>query len=258
MQVDWTGLHHLFSPTRRVRHCLCPLCSHCLRSPIHRLCLAFSLPSQPETPPVRCVATGCRRSDGPGSSQGTAGRSPRARGTRCRSRSVRSHPGLKLNIPAWLLCMSWWPDFEFRGTCRRRGLDDPGRVARLHGPEVPRQPVRTFGLANMDDHKLNGPNHLGFVVAVALITSDARLTGCEARTAARPPRRRRRRRRRRARPGCGRSPECVGCSTAAAARPAPTTASSLCRRTHRGGLGALTARVTSDSGRCTSLNMTWR
>ena len=26
------------------------------------------------------------------------------------------HPELKLKIPAWVFCMSWCPDFEFRGT----------------------------------------------------------------------------------------------------------------------------------------------
>ena len=26
------------------------------------------------------------------------------------------HPELKLNTPPWLFCMSWCPDFEFRGT----------------------------------------------------------------------------------------------------------------------------------------------
>ena len=29
------------------------------------------------------------------------------------------HSELKLKIPAWVFCMSWCPDFEFRGTCRR-------------------------------------------------------------------------------------------------------------------------------------------
>ena len=28
--------------------------------------------------------------------------------------AVRCPPGLKLNIPPWLFCMSWCPDFEFR------------------------------------------------------------------------------------------------------------------------------------------------
>ena len=26
------------------------------------------------------------------------------------------HPGLKLKLPAWVFCVSWCPDFEFRGT----------------------------------------------------------------------------------------------------------------------------------------------
>ena len=26
------------------------------------------------------------------------------------------HPGLRLKMPAWVFCMSWCPDFEFRGT----------------------------------------------------------------------------------------------------------------------------------------------
>ena len=29
---------------------------------------------------------------------------------------VRSHPELNFNIPPQLFCMSWCPDFEFRGT----------------------------------------------------------------------------------------------------------------------------------------------
>ena len=28
------------------------------------------------------------------------------------------HPELKLKIPAWVFCVSWCPDFEFRGTYR--------------------------------------------------------------------------------------------------------------------------------------------
>ena len=32
-------------------------------------------------------------------------------------------PGRRLKIPAWVFCMSWCPDFEFRGGIRRR----PGR-----------------------------------------------------------------------------------------------------------------------------------
>ena len=35
------------------------------------------------------------------------------------------HPGLQLKIPAWVFCMSWCPDFEFRGTQAERAAKAP-------------------------------------------------------------------------------------------------------------------------------------
>ena len=41
------------------------------------------------------------------------------------------HPELKLNIPPLLLCMSWCPDFEFRGTQGSRLPDSEGKKVDL-------------------------------------------------------------------------------------------------------------------------------
>ena len=40
--------------------------------------------------------------------------------------SVRSHPGLKLNIPSWLVCMSWFPLTLSSGGHRARRSDRRG------------------------------------------------------------------------------------------------------------------------------------
>ena len=61
---------------------------------------------------------GCQRNDS--LADGYTSPSSRAASTPCAMRFAcerqMRHPGLKLNIPPWLYCMSWCPDFEFRGT----------------------------------------------------------------------------------------------------------------------------------------------
>ena len=47
------------------------------------------------------------------------------------------HPELKLNIPAWVSCMSWCADFEFRGMSRTLSRSGP-TTARWPRPSSPR------------------------------------------------------------------------------------------------------------------------
>ena len=56
------------------------------------------------------------------------------------------HPGLKLNMPPWLFCKSWCPDFEFRRT--HRHWDQHVReLALLRQQRVVRNPVRRLAHA---------------------------------------------------------------------------------------------------------------
>ena len=76
-----------------------------------------------------------------GARAGAVGRAGRGRPTRARLPHRQPavcvfvrHPGLTLKMPAWVFCVSWCPDFEFRGTCSKvRGLR--GRPRRMHTDE---------------------------------------------------------------------------------------------------------------------------
>ena len=54
------------------------------------------------------------------------------------------HPGLKLKIPAWVFCMSWCPDLEFRGTYREATSCESMVQIRLEDATVREEEVRAI------------------------------------------------------------------------------------------------------------------